>query len=267
MSVLVSVIMPTYNCGKYIAQSVESVAAQTVTDWELLIVDDCSTDDTARVLKPYIERYPSIRYRRLEENLGPAGARNEALRAASGKYVAFLDSDDLWDADKLEKQIDFMRRTGALFSCTAYRLMDDSGADLHVEVVPPERTDYKKCVRLSNPIGNLTAMYDREALGDFEVPPIRKRNDFALWLRILKKTRWCYGMGEALGSYRSGRSGSVSSNKLSQMKYHWQLYHDIEGHNAVRSAYEIGCWAFVKGTGIGLKKRRTGENDKGGGDE
>lgn len=257
MPALVSIIMPTYNCGRFIARSVDSVIAQTVTDWELLIVDDCSTDDTDAVLKPYIEKYPSITYHRLPDNRGPAGARNEALALATGKYVAFLDSDDLWDPNKLEKQIAFMQESGARFSCTAYRLMDEDGADLFTEIIPPEKIDYKKCIRLSNPIGNLTAMYDRETLGDFKVPPIRKRNDFALWLQILKKTPCCYGMSEVLGTYRAGRSGSVSSNKLKQMKYHWQLYHDIENHNIFRSTYEIGCWAFVKGTGIGLKKRKT----------
>ena len=255
MSVLVSVIMPTYNCGKYIADSIDSVIAQTVTDWEIRIVDDCSTDDTCEVLQPYMEKYKNIHYYRLPENGGPALARTEAIKRAEGKYCAFLDSDDLWAEDKLEKQISFMERTGADFSCTAYRLMDEDGKDLHTVMVPPEKTSYQKCIRLSNPIGNLTSMYDQEALGKFEVPVIRKRNDFALWLQILKKTQYCYGMEDVLGTYRMGRAGSVSHNKLAQAKYHYQLYHEIEGHNIVRSIYELGCWAFVKGTGIGLDKR------------
>ena len=102
---LVSVIMPTFNCGQYIIQSIESVIAQTVTDWELLIVDDCSTDNTAEVLKPYLEKYPNIHYYVLPQNGGPAVARTEAMKRATGKYIAFLDSDDLWMPDKLEKQI------------------------------------------------------------------------------------------------------------------------------------------------------------------
>lgn len=252
---LVSVIMPTYNCGKYIVQSIQSVISQTVNDWEIQIVDDCSTDDTVEVLKPYLEQYPDIHYYRLFHNSGPAAARTEAIRRASGKYLAFLDSDDLWTPDKLERQIGFMEHSGARFSCTAYRQMDTDGNDLHTVMVPPAETDYQKCIRLSNPIGNLTVMYDQEALGKFEVPPIKKRNDFALWLQILKKTDRCYGMENVLGAYRLGRAGSVSHNKLAQAKYHWQLYHEIEGHGVLRSAYEIGCWAFVKGTGIGLDKR------------
>lgn len=256
MSVLVSVIMPTYNCGKYIAASIDSVIAQTVTEWEIQIVDDCSTDNTDEVLKPYLEKYHNIHYYRLPQNGGPAVARTEAIKRATGKYCAFLDSDDLWTPDKLEKQIAFMERTGAKFSCTAYGQMDTDGNDLHTVMVPPQKTNYQKCIRLSNPIGNLTVMYDQEALGKFEVPSIKKRNDFALWLQVLKKTPYCFGMEEVLGTHRAGRAGSVSHNKLAQAKYHWKLYHEIEGHNVIRSAYELGCWAFVKGTGIGLDKRK-----------
>ena len=230
---LVSVIMPTYNCGKFILQSLDSVIAQTVTDWEVQIVDDCSTDNTAEVLKPYLEKHPNIHYYVLPQNGGPAVARTEAMKRATGKYIAFLDSDDLWMPDKLEKQIAFMERTGAKFSATGYGWMDEEGNDLHTVFIPPKKTDYKKMIRLSNPIGNLSVMYDQEALGKFEVPPIK-----------------------VLGTYRMGRAGSVSSNKLKQAKYHWQLYHEIEGHNVVRSLYELGCWAWVKGTGMGIDKRK-----------
>ena len=178
------------------------------------------------------------------------------MKRATGKYVAFLDSDDLWNPNKLEKQIAFMKKTGAKFSATGYGCMDEKGNDLHTAFIPPKKTDYKKMIRLSNPIGNLSVMFDQEALGKFEVPPIKKRNDFALWLKILKKTDFCYGMEEVLGTYRMGRAGSVSSNKLKQVKYHWQLYREIEGHSFVRSIYEVGCWAWVKGTGIGIDKRK-----------
>ncbi len=256
---LVSVIMPTYNCADYIEESIQSVLAQTMKDWEIRIVDDCSTDHTLDVLNPYLEKYPNIHYSCLEKNGGPAAARTEAMRQAEGKYFAFLDSDDLWKPDKLEKQIAFMEKTGAKMSCTAYEQMDSDGNPLHVRVTPPAKVNYRTCIRLSNPIGNLTVMYDREALGRFEVPPIRKRNDFALWLQILKKTEYCYGMSEPLAVYRLGRAGSVSHNKLSQAKYHWQLYHEIEQHSFIRSLFEVGCWAFVKGTGIGLNIKKTGE--------
>lgn len=249
---LVSIVMPTYNCEKFIVESVESVICQTVTDWEIWIIDDCSTDDTYEVLKPYLEKYSSMYYYCLEKNSGPAIARTEGIKRAVGKYVAFLDSDDIWHPQKLEKQILFMEKTGAKFCATAYAQMDETGKNLEVICIPPKKMNYKKCIRLSNPIGNLTVMYEQKTLGKFEVPVIKKRNDFALWLQILKKTDYCYGMEDVLATYRLGRVGSVSSNKLAQAKYHWQLYHEIEGHGIIQSCYEMGCWAFVKGTGIGL---------------
>lgn len=252
---LVSVIMPTYNCGKFIAESIDSVLKQTVKDWELVIVDDCSTDNTVEVLKPYLAAHVNIRYHCLEKNGGPAAARTEAIRMAKGRYLAFLDSDDLWAPDKLEKQIAFMEKNGAAFSCTAYEEMDEAGNSLRVVSTPPKKTDYRKMLRLSNPIGNLTVMYDQEKLGKYAVPPIRKRNDFALWLQILKDEQYCWGMPEVLGRYRI-RANSVSSNKASQVKYHWQLYHEIEKLGFVRSCWALGCWAFVKGTGIGLNKKK-----------
>lgn len=258
MAPLVSVIMPTYNCGQFIIESIESVINQTIDDWEIQIVDDCSTDNTHELLMPYIEAYSNIHYHRLSQNGGPAAARTEAIGRAAGKYCAFLDADDLWMPEKLEKQIAFMEQTHAVFSCTAYRQMDMNGNDLHTIMIPPKKTDYKKCIRLSNPIGNLTVMYDQEALGKFEVPKIQRRNDFALWLQILKKTPYCYGMEDILATYRMGRAGSVSYNKLMLAQYHWQLFHQIEGHNMIRSAYEVGCWIFTKGTGLGLNKRKDG---------
>ena len=252
---LVSVIMPTYNCGRFIAESVQSVLVQTMPDWELQIVDDASTDDTSDELKPFLETYPQIHYTRLPQNAGPAVARTEAIRRAAGKYIAFLDSDDLWVPEKLEKQIGFMERTGAKFSATAYERMNEGGKPLGVILYPPEKTDYRKMIRLSDPIGNLTVMYDQEALGKYEVPPIQKRNDFALWLQILKDTEYCYGLQEPLARYRL-RAGSVSNNKWVLLKYQWQLYHDIEKLGALRSCWGLGCWAFVKGTGIGLKRKK-----------
>ena len=257
MSVLVSVIMPTYNCGKYITSSIESVINQTMNDWELQIVDDCSSDNTYEIIKPYLDKYSNIHYYCLDTNSGPDVARTEAIKRATGKYCAFLDSDDLWLPSKLEKQIKYMEENNILFSCTAYRQMDANGNDLHTVVTPPKKTDYQKCIWLGNPIGNLTVIYNQEALGKFVVPRIKKRNDFALWLQVLKKTDYCYGMEEVLSVYRLGRSGSVSNNKPKQIKYHWQLYHVIEKHNAIRSIVEIMSWAFVKVTGAGYRKEKT----------
>lgn len=182
-------------------------------------------------------------------------ARTEAIRRATGKYVAFLDSDDLWLPDKLEKQIAFMEQTGNPFSCTAYEQIDEQGESLHLLCIPPKKTNYNKMLRLSNPIGNLSVMYDQSLLGKYEVPSIKKRNDFALWLKILHDTPYCAGMPEPLGKYRI-RANSVSSNKLGQAKYHWQLYREIERMNLLKACWAMACWAFVKGTGFGLNRKK-----------
>ncbi len=241
---LVSVILPTYNCGKFIAQSIDSVIAQTVTDWEICIVDDCSTDNTREVLQPYVQKYPNIHYTRLAKNGGPAVARTEAMRQAKGKYIAFLDSDDLWTPDKLQKQIAYMEENQVLFSCTAYQHMDEAGNLAEVIQVPPKKTGYRKMLYMSNPIGNLTVMYNREALGDYEVPAIKKRNDFALWLKILRDVPYCAGMPEVLAYYRV-RSNSVTttSTKLQLVKYHWSLYREYE---------KLPFWQCVLATGTCL---------------
>lgn len=244
----VTVVMPAYNSEGFIEMSIQSVIAQTLTDWEIEIVDDCSTDDTYEVVRPYLKQYPSIHYTCLDTNGGPGVARTEAIRRANGKYIAFLDSDDLWLPEKLEKQIAFMEKTGAVFSCTAYEQIDEEGNSLHKILEPPEETDYNKMIRLSCPIGNLTVMYNQEALGKYEVPLIRKRNDFALWLRIVKDAGYCAGMPEVLARYRV-RSGSTSRNKLGLVRYQWQLYHDIEGLGFLRSCWYMNCWAVVKGSG------------------
>ena len=254
-SQLVSIIMPTYNCACFIAQSVESVLAQSHTNWELIIVDDCSTDNTKAVLSPYLAKYPNIHYTCLEKNEGPAFARSTALKQAKGDYVAFLDSDDLWNPEKLTKQIAFMQEKHAGFSATAYSQMNEEGKSLETVLIPPQKTDYVKMLRLSCPIGNSTVMYDRRILGDQTVPSIQKRNDFALWLQLLHTTPVCCGLPEVLTIYRV-RTKSVSSNKLKLLPYHWHLYYRIEKLGVIKSMWYILCWAFVKGTGIGINKIR-----------
>lgn len=251
---LVSIVMPTYNCEKFILKALDSVIAQTWTDWELFIVDDCSTDNTQQILEPYLTKYNNIHYIYLNMKSGVAIARTTAIQQAKGKYIAFLDSDDFWLPNKLEKQISYMENNKINFCATAYDLIDENDEDLCTTIIPPFKTDYKRMLRLSNPIGNLTVVYNQKALGKFSVPNISKRNDFALWLQILKKTDYCYGMDESLAVYRKGRKGSISNNKVKQMKYHWILYRDIEKHSTLRCVYEILCWVSVKTLGIGVTK-------------
>ena len=235
---LVSVVMPAYKCERFLPESVASVQAQTYPNWELLLAEDHSPDGTYALAERLAAEDSRIRLLRTPTNSGPAAARNVALENARGQYVAFLDSDDLWHPEKLERQLAFMRETGALFSCTAYDRIDESGQCLR-RVTPFARADYNKVLYFANPIGNSTALYDREALGEFRVPPIRKRNDFALWLAVLKKADAVFGMGESLACYRV-RTESVSSDKLDLLRYQWELYRRVEGLSLTKV-----CLAFA----------------------
>ena len=184
---LVSIIMPTYNCEKYIAESIESVQNQTHNNWELIIVDDCSKDNTEAIVNKYLND-KRITYIQLKENSGAAIARNVAMQRATGKYMAFLDSDDLWYKDKLEKQLNFMQTVKCNFSSTDYEQIDETGKTLNKIIKTKKKVDYNRLL-LDCPVGNSTVMYNIEVLGKFEVPNIRKRNDDALWLQILKKEK------------------------------------------------------------------------------
>ena len=174
---LVSVIMPTYNCAKFMGETIESVQKQTYTNWEIIIVDDCSNDNTEEVVNKYIEKDNRIEYYKFEENQGAA----KAMEFASGSYMAFLDSDDLWKSDKLEKQLKFMNDNNYNFSCTAYEQINEEGSLTGKIIKTKKKADYNR-VLLDCPVGNSTVMYNVDSLGKFEVPNIRKRNDDALWL-------------------------------------------------------------------------------------
>lgn len=239
---LVSIIMPTYNCAKFIGKTIESVIAQTYENWELIIVDDCSKDNTEEVVSKYKDN--RIKYHRLENNSGAAVARTEAMKKARGSYMSFLDSDDLWKKDKLEKQLEFMNKNNYNFTCTEYEQIDEEGNKLNKVIKVKKRADYNR-ILLDCPVGNSTVMYNVEKLGKFEVPNIRKRNDDALWLQILKEEKYIYGMPDILMEYRI-RSNSISSNKLSLVKYHWQLYRKIEHLSVFRSVFHICWWGMIK---------------------
>lgn len=241
---LVSVIMPTYNCAEFIAETINSINAQTYKHWELIIVDDKSTDNTKEVVERYQKEHENILYHCLENNSGAAVARTEAMKLANGQYMAFCDSDDIWYPEKLEKQLKFMQKNGHAFSCTAYEQIDEEGKKLGVVLKPKQKCDYNRLL-LDCPVGNSTVMYDVSVMGKFEVPNIRKRNDDALWLQMLKKEKYIWGISETLMGYRI-RSNSISSNKLKVIKYHWILYRDIEHLSVLRSAFHIFYWCLIK---------------------
>lgn len=239
---LVSIIMPTYNCAKFINETIKSVLNQTYENWELVIVDDCSNDNTEEVVASFNDK--RIKYHRLEKNSGAAVARTTAMKMATGNYMAFLDSDDLWKNNKLEKQLEFMKKNNYNFTCTAYEQIDEEGHQLNKIIKTKKKADYNR-ILLDCPVGNSTVMYNVDNLGKFEVPNIRKRNDDALWLQILKKEKFIYGMPDVLMEYRI-RNNSISSNKFSLIKYHWQLYREIEHLSVIRSAFHICWWGMIK---------------------
>lgn len=232
MSRLVSIIMPSYNTGRFIKETIESVLAQTYTNWELIIVDDCSTDNTDEIVGHYLtdER---IRYIKNETNSGAALSRNRALREAKGKWIAFLDSDDLWEPDKLEKQIAFMENNGYHFSYTNYVEIDEESIPNGNRVTGPKRITkhgmYNYCW-----MGCLTVMYDSEKVGLIQIADIKKNNDYAMWLKVCKKAN-CYLLDEALAKYRK-RSGSISNHGYRKLiKWHYRLYREAENRNSISS--------------------------------
>lgn len=241
---LVSVITPTYNCAKFIARTIDSVMAQTYGNWEMIIVDDRSSDNTKEIVEEYIKNDSRIKYHLLEVNSGAAVARTTAMRLAQGAYMAFLDSDDVWMPDKLERQIKWMQENDYAFSCTAYEQIDEDDNLLGKTIKTVKKTNYNRLL-LDCPVGNSTVVYDVEKMGKFEVPNIRKRNDDALWLQMLKKEKYIYGMPDVLMKYRI-RKNSISSNKLKVIKYHWILYREIEHLSVVRSAFHICYWCLIK---------------------
>lgn len=241
---LVSIITPTYNCAGFIARTIDSVQAQTYKNWEMIIVDDRSQDNTREIVAAYMKNDPRIRYYLLEVNAGAAVARTTAMKLATGSYMAFLDSDDIWMPDKLERQIQWMNDHGYAFSCTAYEQIDEENKPLKKTVKTVKKADYRR-VLLDCPVGNSTVVYDVEKMGKFEVPNIRKRNDDALWLQMLKKEKYIWGMPDVLMKYRI-RKNSISSNKFKVIKYHWILYRQIEHLGVLRSSFHVFWWCLIK---------------------
>lgn len=242
MEDLVSIITPTYNCGKFINETIKSVLNQTYKNWEMIIVDDCSTDNTEKIVLKFDDE--RIKYHKLKINSGAAVARTTAMQLAKGLYMAFLDSDDIWTEDKLEKQLNFMKKNNYAFTCTSYEQIDENGNSLSKIINPVKKCSYNRLL-LDCPVGNSTVMYDVTKMGKFEVPNIRKRNDDALWLQMLKKEKYIYGFNSVLMKYRI-RKNSISSNKLKVIKYHWILYREIEHLSILRSLFHIFYWCVIK---------------------
>lgn len=241
---LVSIITPSYNCSEFIEETIASVQAQTHGYWEMIIVDDCSTDDSVVVIEHLQKEDERIRLFCLPENAGAAVARTKAIELAQGDYIAFLDSDDLWLPQKLEKQLHFMHSKNYPFSCTKYQEISEDGQEKGsiINVLP--QANYTQVLKTC-PIGNSTVMYDANLLGKFSVPDIKRNNDFALWLKMLKTTESIYGLNEVLTYYRLSNN-SISRNKFKMVKYHWKLFREVEHIGVLRSVYLLSYWIVIK---------------------
>jgi glycosyltransferase involved in cell wall biosynthesis len=244
---LVSVIMPSWNTGRYIAQSIQSVVNQTYPNWELVLVDDCSTDDTDAVVAGFHDE--RIRYFKNEHNSGAAVTRNRALREAQGEWIAFLDSDDLWSPEKLERQLRFMKEKGCVFSYHDYEKIDEDSKPLNIYVTGPEVVDRRRMYHYGYP-GCLTFMYSAKELGLVQIEDIRKNNDYAILLKLCKQAE-CYLLRENLAQYRIRRK-SISHDKLSKkLKSHYDLFHLCDAQPAPVALW-YACWNMFYGV---LKKK------------
>ena len=237
----VTIIMPSYNSEKFIVESVESVLAQTYSNWELIIVDDCSPDDSNNIITKYVDNDSRIKLIKLQKNSGPAVARNTAIEAANGRYIAFLDSDDVWLPNKLEKQIKFMQDNDLAFTYSSYKLVGEDNEDLGL-FITKDKISYFDMLKTCS-VGCLTAIYDTEKIGKQYMPLILKRQDYGLWLKILKLIGETRGILEPLATYRI-RKNSVSSNKVKAAKYQWKIYREIEKLSFLKSLYYFVFYAY-----------------------
>lgn len=223
---MVSIITPAWNSSAYIAETIDSVLDQTYGDWEMIVGDDCSNDSTSHIVRGYMALDDRIRLISLEKNVGPAQARNAAIRAARGRYIAFLDSDDLWHPQKLERQLDFMQSHGYAFTFTNYQRIKGHRATPMNVIRVPHTIGYSAYLK-NTIIGALTVILDRQQTGDFQMPNIRSSHDMALWCEILKRGFRAYGLRETLAYYRV-MSGSNTARKVKAACDVWKVYREIE---------------------------------------
>jgi len=244
---VVSIITPTYNCGNFIADAIRSVQAQTYSKWELIIVDDCSKDNTSDIVKPFLTDN-RIKYIKFDHTCGAAMARNRGIREAKGEWIAFLDSDDLWHAEKLERQLAFMKTNGYAFSYHEYTEIDEQGNDLGVHVSGLKRVNRLAMLSCCWP-GCLTVMYNRNKIGLLQIADIKKNNDTALWLQVAKKAP-CMLLTETLACYRR-RTGSVTPTDISsKIMWHYRLFRQAEHMNWAHAWF----WTITNIIGNSYKK-------------
>ena len=247
---LVSIITPTYNSEQFIVQTIQSVQAQTYKNWEMLIVDDCSTDSTFEILKQQSTLDSRIKIQKLNTNSGAGSARQYALDMAQGRFIAFLDSDDLWKPNKLSEQIEYLIKNDIAITFSSYELMDEEGKVLNILIKVPKSITYQELF-YCNWIGNLTGVYDTVKLGKISISNYRKRQDWIMWLHILKSEKRATSIQKNLATYRV-RSNSISASKISLLKSNYLVYRNYHKQNLVKSCFSMIIFLYNQ---LIIKKR------------
>lgn len=241
-SIKVSIITPAYNASKYISTTIDSVLAQTHQNWEMIIVNDCSKDNTADVVRRYTVKDSRIKLLEHTKNLGVAAARNTAIDAAIGDYIAFLDSDDLWLPYKLEKQLYFMHTNQYVLTYTAYQKFNtDTGQ--RGKIVRAKKTMTAQEIYGNTSIGCLTVIVNRKAVGEFHMPLLKHTEDNCTWQEILGRGYTAYGLNEVLALYREGNSSLTSSKKKAAMQQ-WKIYREYYKFSIPKSTYYFILYTF-----------------------
>lgn len=243
MSGLVSIITPSYNSAKYIAETIQSVQNQTYTNWEMLIVDDCSSDNTEEIIKKIQQTDSRVHFFKLDQNSGPGVARNLCIQKASGNYIAFLDSDDKWKPEKLEMQLSFMKDNKIPLTFSFYEQIDERGNLLNKIVTTPKNISYKELF-YCNWIGNLTGIYSVDFFGKIPILNIKKRQDWVLWLTLVKKIGKIKPIPVSLAYYRV-REESVSSSKIKLLSHNFRIYKDYHEQNFILALFSMFVFLFV----------------------
>lgn len=243
MSALVSIITPTYNSEQFIAETIDSIVNQTYKNWELLLIDDCSNDNTLHIVSSYLKIHQNIKILKNESNLGAALSRNKGIQHAKGDYIAFLDADDVWLPHKIEMQLQFMQSENIEVCFSSYNLMDEQSKSLHKTVKALPVLSYAKLLK-SNYVGNLTGIYNAKVLGKIQSPNLRKRQDWLLWLAAIKASgQPAKSIQEPLAFYRL-RKGSMSSNKIKLLKYNYLVYRKGLGFSALQSVKSMFVFLY-----------------------
>ena len=241
---LVSIITPAYNCSSFLMETFNSVINQTYVNWEWIIVDDCSTDKTPDIINEILSLDKRIRCFRTEQNSGAAKSRNIGIKNANGRFISFLDSDDLWEPNKLFVQVDFMMRNNAKFTYGNYYVLKSNGRVK--KFIPTAKTSTYKSLLKKNDIGCLTVMYDASLIGKKYMPlDAEKREDYALWLDITRENIIAIKIDCFFGTYRL-LHGSISSNKFKMLKYHWKVYRIHEKFGVFKSACFLFAYVLYK---------------------